>query len=499
MKHGSNILIVDDEQGARDILEALLIPEGHNLAFASNGAEALKKASELTPSLILLDVMMPEMDGFEVCRRLRSDPLLAEVPVVMITALDDHDSRLQGIEVGADDFISKPFDRGELKARVRSIIRLDRYRRLLQERAKFEWVIRQADDGYLIIDNDDKVLYANARARLYLGLPPIQSEHIIRKESELSSETFLELAQKQYRLEPQEVWATWPEQPIGSTLPQRYLVCPETSTADAFWLQVDSFELSSESEIGKVLRLRDVTAQIISQRNRRGFHTMICHKLRTPLVGLLGSLGFMVQHASTLSNKEVAEFSEMAFKSVQRLHSEIEDILQYLNTPSVGRLGECYNLAHFQSLVNRIKTDLNLKSVNVAIQEGLSDVRIVLSQQAVELMMWELLENSEKFHPYQNPRVEITVSRSGSEDVSFKIQDDGLSLSPEQLSQMWTPYYQGEKYSTGEVKGMGLGLSVVASLIWEAGGTCNAYNRKDKAGVTVELIVPLAKDIESEK
>jgi signal transduction histidine kinase/DNA-binding response OmpR family regulator len=131
MEQESTILIVDDEAVGRETLEALLMAQGYDLAFANNGAEALSKAGELTPDLILLDVMMPGMDGFEVCRRLRTDPLLAEVPVIMVTALDDRDSRLRGIEVGADDFISKPFDRAELRAKARTVTRLNRYRQLL--------------------------------------------------------------------------------------------------------------------------------------------------------------------------------------------------------------------------------------------------------------------------------------------------------------------------------------------------------------------------------
>jgi PAS domain S-box-containing protein len=132
----STILIVDDQLSAREVLRELLAEQGHNLAFAGNGEEAWTKAAELMPDLILLDVMMPGMDGFEVCSRLRADPQLAEVPIIMITALDDHDARLQGIEAGADDFISKPFDLMELEARVRSITRLNRYRHLLIERTQ---------------------------------------------------------------------------------------------------------------------------------------------------------------------------------------------------------------------------------------------------------------------------------------------------------------------------------------------------------------------------
>jgi putative two-component system response regulator len=133
MSAAPTILIVDDTEIGRQSLETVLLRQGYILAFASNGYEALARAAELQPDLILLDVMMPEMDGFEVCRRLRVNPILAEVPIVIITALDDQDSRLQGLESGADDFVSKPFNRAELRARVRTITRLNRYRKLRDE------------------------------------------------------------------------------------------------------------------------------------------------------------------------------------------------------------------------------------------------------------------------------------------------------------------------------------------------------------------------------
>ncbi len=136
MEYTSTILIVDDVPTARKTLRVLLLNQGYDLALASNGAEALEMAEALNPDVILLDVMMPEMDGFEVCRRLRAMPELAEVPVIMVTALEDPESRLEAIEAGADDFITKPFDRVELRARIQAITRLNRYRKLLVERTR---------------------------------------------------------------------------------------------------------------------------------------------------------------------------------------------------------------------------------------------------------------------------------------------------------------------------------------------------------------------------
>ncbi len=130
----SRILVVDDDPLGRDTLAALLAPEGYELLLAESGPAALDKATTTTPDLVLLDIMMPGMDGFEVCKRFRQDARMSEVPIILITALDDRDSKLRGIDAGADDFVSKPFDKVELRIRLRTIVRLNRFRKLLRER-----------------------------------------------------------------------------------------------------------------------------------------------------------------------------------------------------------------------------------------------------------------------------------------------------------------------------------------------------------------------------
>ncbi|HZZ20634.1 MAG TPA: response regulator [Opitutaceae bacterium] len=130
MSQAAIILVVDDKSSNRETIRELLDGDDFRIVEASDGETALLLAAENPPDLVFLDVMMPGMDGFEVCRRLRSDPKLAEVPVIMVTALDDQASRLAGLKAGADDFITKPYYRAELQARARTITRLNRYRRL---------------------------------------------------------------------------------------------------------------------------------------------------------------------------------------------------------------------------------------------------------------------------------------------------------------------------------------------------------------------------------
>src|SRR6185369_18066606 len=134
----STILIVDDEPAGRETLESILEPEGYYLVLAENGYQAIEQAKAIQPDVILLDVMMPGMNGFEVCRRIREEKNLAEIPILFLTALDDRRSLLNGLEAGADEFISKPYDRYELRARLLGITRLNRFRKLTEERSNLE-------------------------------------------------------------------------------------------------------------------------------------------------------------------------------------------------------------------------------------------------------------------------------------------------------------------------------------------------------------------------
>lgn len=114
----AQIMVVDDDSDTLSILARYIRREGFAALEVSSGAECLRLAKQQPPDVILLDLMMPDMDGFAVCRALRADPATAEIPVIMLTARDDVDARAAGIEVGVSDFIAKPVVRGELAERI---------------------------------------------------------------------------------------------------------------------------------------------------------------------------------------------------------------------------------------------------------------------------------------------------------------------------------------------------------------------------------------------
>ena len=127
MQRAYRILSVDDEDFHLDLISALLSPKGYELVQAADGQEALRLLAQKNIDLILLDISMPVMDGYEVCRRVKQDPRSKHIPVILLTSYADRESRLKGMEAGAEEFLSKPADQAELLLRVGNILRAAEY------------------------------------------------------------------------------------------------------------------------------------------------------------------------------------------------------------------------------------------------------------------------------------------------------------------------------------------------------------------------------------
>ena len=151
---GGRVLIVEDEPDIRDLLAFHLEREGYHVTRSRTGADALRQVRARPPDLILLDLMLPELDGLEVCRRLRQDPRTASVPIVMLTARGEEVDRILGLELGADDYIVKPFSPKEVVARVRAVLR----------RAGARDGAAPVVSGRLVIDPDRHTVQVDAAA-----------------------------------------------------------------------------------------------------------------------------------------------------------------------------------------------------------------------------------------------------------------------------------------------------------------------------------------------
>jgi len=168
-----HVLVVDDDALIRQLLGDELVEEGYTVSIAKDGEAALEKVATDPPDLILLDVMMPKLDGFEVCRRLKSDERTILIPVVMLTALMAIEERIKSIEAGADDFLSKPHNRQELLTRVRSLLRLKRHTDELEhaETVLFSLALSVEAKDPFTNDHCDRIARYSLALGENLGLP----------------------------------------------------------------------------------------------------------------------------------------------------------------------------------------------------------------------------------------------------------------------------------------------------------------------------------------
>jgi len=432
----SHILIVDDEPEGREILRHILEKDLFRFTFATNGEEAVIAAQNEPPDLILMDVMMPKMTGLEACRVIRQDANLADVPIILLTSMNDRQTRLSGIEAGADDFLGKPFDRIELRSRVRTITRLNRYRRLITERNKFEWVVEHALNAYVLLHLDGTIQYANTKAKQLLNLQGNANEPI--------SGQFLNITLLQYQCQPEHGWKNWPQPQVDHQ--PRYLVRSETQTAPALWLQVEILALP---EAGYLVSLLDVSEEMNLHRLSCTFESLIAHKLRTPLSGLMILPILQSKLAQVLQDSE-AHLLDIAIQSATRLSEEIHEILSYqdagyyqtINGLALSTLWEIG-----QSVAGELQCNLS-----VEIPETLTHRLLPLSSGDLQAIVHHLVANSVKFHPQHTPIVRIFIQPKTRNAVRICFQDNGRTLPQEELNKVWNPYYQSEKTFTCKEK-----------------------------------------------
>jgi diguanylate cyclase (GGDEF)-like protein/PAS domain S-box-containing protein len=171
------VLVVDDTPENIRLLRRILAPEGYRIRAAVSGSAALDSARHTPPDIILLDVMMPDMSGFDVCRRLKDNELTREIPVIFVTGRNDSRAVVEGFAVGAVDYLTKPVQSDEVCARLRSQLRIREQVRALREQAeRFRAVVSNMAEGLLILESDGRIQLANPAATRALGYEPGQLE-----------------------------------------------------------------------------------------------------------------------------------------------------------------------------------------------------------------------------------------------------------------------------------------------------------------------------------
>jgi len=315
MKGKSVILVVDDQLQNIELLEAYLVPQGYEIVKAASGEEALEKLSGNQIDLILLDVMMPKMSGLEVLEKLRADEKTRLIPVVMVTVLKETEDKVKALEAGCDDFISKPFDKVELLARVKSILKISYYLRQLDEKEKFKAVVDKISDGIAICSPDYLIKDSNEAILKYLNIADPANVNLV--------ETLF----KNYSVSINK------EALMDLTIAHKTfdIVGEETETTKALYLEanLDLIKNSAGELLSIVFILRDVTAARTEEFLKQDTLTLISHKLRTPLGVISGNISLLQDGLYGPLNEEQKKAIDTVSKQSFLLISIVEKLLGF--------------------------------------------------------------------------------------------------------------------------------------------------------------------------
>jgi signal transduction histidine kinase len=494
----TKILIVDDDEIVRLALEAYLVGEGYELHFAVDGAKACERARALRPDLILLDVMMPDIDGFAVCRLIRSDPTIGRIPIILITALDDDASRLEGLRAGADEFVTKPCRRSELIARVRTIAALNRFRIISEQRSRFAQLYAVIPLAIVQVDARGVVLSANPGAEALLTpTPPRPLEGATITELFESPSADLigagigaALAGRPH--EPCEVRGNW-----GA--PQRVMQLRATAVPDGdrhiallvfddVTIEVRAREALQQHNADLEKKVRARTTQLEEANTLlMSYASFLSHELRSPLTVIKGYLALMEEGVVPMTG-EAAPLIRHAMAAAKTMEDSIQNILQLARDEHAGRARRPVAPVDPMPTVHRLVEHLRSSALDRRTRFAIGPLpRIRASAVVLERVLSNLLSNAAKFSTAAAaPCVEIGAVAHSQGPVIY-VRDNGVGFDPTEGEKLFRDF---SRLSTAaKTDGVGLGLAFVARLIAAHGGRIWAEGQPG-AGATFFVLFP---------
>lgn len=470
----ARILIADDDELNRITLEAILANDGYELHFAKDGQEACALARSLRPDLVLLDVMMPELNGFEVCRQIRSDPALARMPIILITALHDAQSRLEGLRAGADDFLTKPCASEELRARVRTVASLNRFRAIAEHRAWFERVFELAPAAIVVVDERGVVCDANPGAKALLGIAEddaLSTCPICGRFDAASREPVRAAIGAALRGDPPAACEV-----RRSVDGQEYVMLLRTAMVPAGGVRRAMLVLDDiTAEVKAREALRRMNAELdgmVRERTRQleeanallmSYASFVSHDLRSPLTVIKGFLSLL--HEGTVPlNSEAAPMIGHAYKATLMMQDLVQNILQLARDEHEGQGSRPEQPVDPRPVMVRLTGHLRGLRPQPMPQFVIGPMPCVgVSAVLVERIFYNLLTNALKYSAQTaQPRIEIGGHESPEGPVLY-VRDNGVGFDARDADRLFREFSRLPGAERSE--GFGLGLSLVARLV----------------------------------
>jgi len=478
MDNANVILIVDDNPVERELLRGLLAPLAGRIELAPDGTMALAAAAAQPPDLVLLDVMMPAPDGYEVCRRMRQDSALADVPILMITSLEDRKACLAGLEAGADDWLTIPFDAEALLAKVRTILRLNRHRRLSLEKGRFERLVELSPNGILIVDTDGRIRFCNSAYLKMLQLDAaakvmdrplydfIEADHVaacrlcfdrLCRDPRQTERIELSFIQQGGRAIPVEIAAgllPWDGHDMIQIIARDL---SERRALENQLLQAQKLEIIGRLAGGVAHDFNNLLSVI------NGYSELVLAELplESPLRETMTDIRKAGERAAGLTHQLLA-FSRKQIMKMQVIN--LTDIVREMEKLLRRLIGEDIELTTtFEPRPCLVKADpQQLGQVIMNLAVNARDAMPHGGRLMIEIATVELDAATTGNHP------EISPGRY----IMLAISDTGIGMTDEIKTHIFEPFFTTKK----EGKGTGLGLSTVYGIIKQSGGHILVYS-----------------------
>jgi CheY-like chemotaxis protein/HPt (histidine-containing phosphotransfer) domain-containing protein len=447
----TTILVVEDSSFQAEALKRVLVTAGYDVSVAKNGVIGLEMAQRLQPTLVISDIMMPEMNGFELCERLKSDNLLRETPVILLTSLTDPKDVIRGLECRADNFLTKPYNPEYLLSRIKYI--------LLSHKLN---LTDTAETGVQIYFAGQKH-HINADRRQILSLLLSIYETAVHNNKEL-----LETQAKLKSLN-QDLERLVNERTIELTREIEERKRAEEETRDLnihLENRVHERTIQLETLNAELEMARDVAES--ATRAKSSFLATMSHEIRTPMNAVIGMCHLALQ--TELTPKQQNYLTKISSAAHSLLHI-INDTLDFSKIeagkltldPVPFRLQEVLD-----TLVTVTETKIDDKGLEFAfdvdqrIPQGLFGDSLRLGQ-----VLLNLLSNAIKFT--EKGEIVLAISLVEQQEqrlqLRFAVRDTGIGLTPEQLALIFKPFSQADSSTTRKFGGTGLGLAIVSRLV----------------------------------
>ena len=494
------ILWVDDNADMRGYVRRLLSSR-YVVDTVPDGAAALAAATACPPDLVLSDVMMPGLDGFGLLRALRNNPQTSAVPVILLSARAGEESRIEGVQAGADDYLIKPFSQRELLACVEGQLRLAQQRRearaaLEQRSAQFEALLNQAPLGVYLVDADFKIRQVNPVALPVFGNVP---GGVVGRDF---NEIIHILWERPYADEVAAIFRHTLETGEPYITPERAEYRADRGIMEYYEWRLHRIPLP-DGRHGVVCYFRDISAQVHARlaleenrhalqeadRRKDEFLATLSHELRNPLAPLRNALHVM--RIAGQGPSELAPVRQMMERQVNHLVRLVDDLLE-MSRISRGVL----ELRTERVDLNQIAADAlevnepHIRSRDHEVHVALAPTPTWVRGDPLRLtqVMGNLLNNAIKYTP-QGGQIWVTLERSGS-DALFAVRDNGVGISAQALPRVFDLFHRGDRL--GAETGLGIGLTLVQTLVQMHGGSVTAYSAGPGNGSTFTVRLPLA-------